>query len=216
MNSTWIVLHIPGFYAQVERLFFSQTLQPVVVVAGEGTRALVLSATPDARKLGVHEGMRTETLSKRDFFIIEATPDRYQSRVESTLGDLSTWFPKPYLLRKDFFAAEWTGGDRFLAYSLNEADDRLSKDGFVRMWGIGPSAGVAEIASMTTTPNHRVFVKHGSEKTFLAPLPIEALYDLDARSLSHLKEIGIHTLGQLADVPVVLLREMFGTDGIYL
>jgi DNA polymerase-4 len=62
-------------------------------------------------------------------------------------------------------------------------------------------------------PNAITVVTPGEEAVFLAPLPIEALWGVGPKTANRLKELGIHTIGDMARWPEVDLARMFGKLG---
>lgn len=62
-------------------------------------------------------------------------------------------------------------------------------------------------------PNAITVVPPGEEASFLAPLPVQALWGIGPKSADRLREIGIMTIGELARIPVTELARMFGKNG---
>ena len=217
MNTTWIILRLPGFYAVVEsRLHQLKSSDPLLVIMGEGARALILSVSPEAYTRGARPGMRLVDLPNLKFRCIPADPHRYQHANAEILRVMHASLPSPFLLRYGFFASEWTGGVRFLEKAVNEADELVRQLGFHGAWGIGATAAVAEIAAIRAKPGQRIQVKSPETPVFLASQSLEVLHDLDKSACDALHTLGIHTLGQLSAMPLLLLREMFGSEGLHL
>lgn len=68
----------------------------------------------------------------------------------------------------------------------------------------------------TGPPNAVTVVPPGSEAAFLAPLPCEELWGVGPRTAERLKELGLHTIGDLAVQPETLLIRQFGKHGAEL
>jgi DNA polymerase-4 len=79
--------------------------------------------------------------------------------------------------------------------------------------GVAATRLVAKIASELRKPDGLVVVPAGEEAAFLAPLPIERLWGVGAKSRAALADYGVHTIGDLAAVPVDLLARRFGKSG---
>ncbi len=56
-------------------------------------------------------------------------------------------------------------------------------------------------------------VPPGDEATFLAPLPVTALWSVDPKTAEKLAELGIHTIGNIAAWPAADLARRFGQHG---
>jgi len=85
--------------------------------------------------------------------------------------------------------------------------------------GLGVSVGiasckvVAKVASELSKPDGLLEVAPGKESSFLAPLPIAKLPGIGKRSERILNSLGIHTVGQLATLPLDTLKHHFGAAG---
>jgi len=62
-------------------------------------------------------------------------------------------------------------------------------------------------------PNAITVVPPGEEAAFLHPLPAQALWGVGPKTAERLKELGIHTIGDIADCPAEQLTRLFGKHG---
>ena len=62
-------------------------------------------------------------------------------------------------------------------------------------------------------PNAITVVPPGEEADFLRPLPAQALWGVGPKTAERLKELGIHTIGDIADCPKEQLALLFGKHG---
>ena len=76
---------------------------------------------------------------------------------------------------------------------------------------IGKSAasGVGPPMAITVAPS-------GEEAAFLAPLPVEIMWGVGPKTAERLEQIGILTIGDLAQKPAYELVRLFGKNGIEL
>ncbi len=213
---TYVVARIPGFVADVEQRLLQLQGQPVAVVTGEGSRALVVSVSQEALQQDVTPGMRVDRVDARECVIVPLSRERCEDTTREVLSCLSLPLPDPWELRLGVFISCWTGGTRMLEAARHEAASLLHRMGFEAGWGIGPEPAVAEIAARAAGRGKALRVEPSQVSGFLTPLPIHALPDLKQQQVEALHEIGIHTLGQLAALPDVVLREMFGPEGVHL
>jgi len=65
-------------------------------------------------------------------------------------------------------------------------------------------------------PNAISIVPPGSEAEFLAPLPVQMLWGVGPKTESKLKEMGVETIGDLAQLPEINLMRRFGKNGYEL
>jgi DNA polymerase-4 len=212
-----ITIRIPSFAANVEREHLPPSeARPLVVVAGEGTRALVLSADRRALQRGVRPGQRTETLPTEQLCLIPATPARYVDEVKRVCDLLARSLPLVHELRTGWFGAHWSKGDRFLARAMTDADHALRSLGHRAAWGVSRRPAVAEIASRVAQVGRSIRITEGEELEFLDPLPLSVLPDLERLHREMLYEMGVTTLGDILALPEPVLEELFGRDGIRL
>jgi nucleotidyltransferase/DNA polymerase involved in DNA repair len=78
--------------------------------------------------------------------------------------------------------------------------------------GLADNKFTASIAARFAHPHHPKLVSKGQEAAFLAALPI-TLLPLEGEAQRRLKLLGIHTLGQLAELSSGTLINQFGTAG---
>jgi DNA polymerase-4 len=79
--------------------------------------------------------------------------------------------------------------------------------------GAGPNKLVAKIATETVKPNGLCVIRAGELPGRLAPLPVSVCPGIGPKTAEVLQAAGITTLGQLAAVPLVKLRAVFGLWG---
>jgi len=87
--------------------------------------------------------------------------------------------------------------------------------------GIASNKLVAKIANDwgkahqkgTTPPNAITIIPPGEEAEFLAPLPVQSLWGVGPKTADKLAEVGITTIGALAETPPDTLEMLFGRFG---
>src|SRR5207302_9468636 len=96
------------------------------------------------------------------------------------------------------------------AIAVEIRDRILAECGLHASFGVATSKTVAKVASEVRKPRGMVVVAPGEEAAFLAPLPLRALPGLGPATEAALQGLGISTLGQLAALPVDVLRRRLG------
>ncbi|MEO8625631.1 MAG: DNA polymerase IV, partial [Candidatus Limnocylindrales bacterium] len=79
--------------------------------------------------------------------------------------------------------------------------------------GVAANRLVAKIASDLRKPDGLVVVPPGTEREFLAPLPIERLWGVGASTRNGLADYNVRTIGDLAALPEDVLVRRFGKHG---
>ena len=90
--------------------------------------------------------------------------------------------------------------------------------------GVASNKMMAKIASdfgksqVTTgcSPQAICVVPFGEEAAFLAPLPVSTLWGVGPKTEAQLKDLNLHTIGQLAQHPLKELVRRFGSHGYEL
>lgn len=214
MNDTHIVMRLPGLIAGIEKRLQGLPEQtPVLVCAGDGSRALVISACAHAVLQGVRPGMRMGRLEGFRGEVVAASPLRYEVGERELADRIGTALPDVEVLRSGVLRTRWSPGRRFLAGHLHQAREILAHEGYRAAWGVGPGDVVAEIAAAVAGVGETVIVEPGDTTAFLARQPVGVLPDLGEEHVHALHEIGVRTLGQIARLPDEVLRSLFGEDG---
>jgi nucleotidyltransferase/DNA polymerase involved in DNA repair len=78
--------------------------------------------------------------------------------------------------------------------------------------GVASAKLIAKIASDLKKPDGLVIVPPGTERAFLAPLPVRRLWGIGPKMEERLAKLGIHTIGQLADGKAAPLLGTHGLD----
>lgn len=215
-----------SFYASVE-VSGNPVLRgkPVIVGAdprgGKG-RGVVLSCTYEARSFGVCSAMPVyrayalcpqavylkpqfmlyERVSRKVMRILRGFADRFeQLSIDEAFLDVSS-------------EAEQYGSAEPVAKEVKLAVWKHA--GLTCSVGVAPSRVVAKIASEQCKPNGLLIVEPCEVDGFLAPLPVSKVPGVGKRVGAEMGKMGISTIGDLSSYPADLLRERFGTHGVYL
>jgi DNA polymerase-4 len=79
--------------------------------------------------------------------------------------------------------------------------------------GVAATKLVAKVASELRKPDGLVVVAPGDEAAFLAPLPISRLWGVGEKTATSLRDFGVVTIGDLANLPPEVLARRFGRPG---
>ena len=216
------VLHLDcdAFFASVEEILDpSLRGKPLIVGAPPERRGVVASASYPARAFGVRSAMPTAQALRLCPQAIVLPPrhkiyGEYSARMMAILSEY-TPLVEPLSLDEAFldvtgYKARW-GSPEELAQQLQE---RLSAElGLTASIGLASNKLVAKIASGLEKPRGFVVVPHGRETEFLCPLPVEKLWGVGEVTAGSLHEMGVSTIGQLAQLPASQLEARLGRRG---
>lgn len=217
------ILHIDldAFYPSVEELLDpSITGLPILVGGDPQGRGVVSSASYAARAYGVRSAMPMALALRLCPKAVvlrghhQAYSD-YSGRVMDILGKYTPLW-EPVSIDEAFL--DVTGCER-----LWGPPERIGRDiqrrvkeeiGLSASVGVASSKLVAKVASGLKKPAGFVVVPHGKEADFLAPMPVERLWGVGQVTAQVLLDMGIRTVGELAQLPLEILKGRFGRQGM--
>ena len=213
------ILHVDmdAFYASVELLERPELRgTPVVVGASTGNRGVVLSATYEARELGVHSAMpmsRAKRLAPHAVFI-SPHHDRYAEASRAVMDIFGSITPIVEPLSLDEAFLDVAGALRRLGRPVAIASlirARVHDEvGITCSVGVASSKFVAKLASTQSKPDGLLLIPRAKVIDFLHPLPVGALWGVGERTEEQLVRLGLETVADLAQTPVSTLERAVG------
>ena len=224
MNCARIIhIDLDAFFVSVEQVLNPELKGKPVVVGGKpDRRGVVAAASYEARAFGLHSGMPLATASRLcpQTIFIEGSFPRYRDaskRFMAILADFSPYLEpmgldEAYLDATGFESIH--GSIRQMAVAIKKRiKDEL---GLCASVGIAGCKVVAKVASDQSKPDGLLEVSAGEERSFLAPLPVVQLPGVGKKSERVLRGLGINTIGQLAALPLGILKSHFGIAGVII
>jgi DNA polymerase-4 len=212
------VLHVDmdAFFASVELLSRPELRGTPVIVGGGGSRGVVLSATYEARKFGVHSAMPM-TRARRlcpQATVISPSHGNY-SRVSAGVMEIfRSITPLVEPLASDEAFLDVSGAGRRLGSPATIAAlirDRVADEqGITCSVGVAPTKFVAKLASTRSKPDGLLVVPRTEVVSFLHPLPVGALWGVGDKTEETLLRLGLRTVGDIANTPLSTLRRALG------
>jgi len=223
MSSKRYIMHIDldSFFVSVERLYDPSLIGKPVIIGGNAQRGIVASCSYEARKFGVHSGMSSRDAFKLcpDAISVRGNHERYSDysrRVTKIIEEMVPLYQKASV---DEFYIDLTGTDRYYdPYQLaTQVRERIIKETKLPIsFGLASGKTIAKMATNRAKPNGQLFVPHGSETAFLAPLPIRAIPGMGESTCKKLYDYGIEKIGELQKVELRFLETVFGKNGIWI
>jgi DNA polymerase-4 len=209
-----VVAHLDcdAFYASVELLRRPELRGKAVIVAGSGPRAVVTTASYEARRFGVGSAMpasRARRLCPHaivlppDFAAYRATSQAVWAIVRERIGALQH-------LGLDEAYADLTGVEKPLRVLREVVAAVEEATGIALSVGIGPSRLVAKLCSDADKP--RGFLAMGREQaaSHFAAHPASRLPGIGPKTAERLRGMGIETVGALQRAAEADLAARFG------
>jgi len=219
------VFHVDmdAFFVSVEELFDpSLKGKPVVVGGRPNERGVVAAASYEARKFGVHSALPLRTAHKLcpQAIFVDGHPERYRKYSQRVHEVLKRFSPQVEMASIDEAYLDMTGTERLLGpplravHALHQTMQEATQ--LNCSIGIAASRMVAKVASALAKPNGVLWVIPGQEGRFLAPLPVRKIPGVGKVMEKSLHDLGISTVGDLANLAAAFLEERFGKWGLAL
>ena len=207
-------LDADAFYVSIELLRHPELRGQPVVVAGSGPRAVVTTASYEARRYGVGSAMpaaRARRLCPQAVFLAPDFPTYRE--VSGRLMDLV----RSHVERVEVVGLDEAYLDLEGLYSPRTAMRRLLAE--IRQAtrltcsvGIGPNKLVAKVASDAEKPAGFVVLSRAQACARFASSPPGLLPGIGPKTAARLAELGLTTLAAVASAPAQALVERFGPN----
>jgi DNA polymerase-4 len=208
------ILHadVDSFYASVEQRDHPGLRgRPVIVGAG-----VVLAASYEAKAFGVRTAMGGAE-ARRLCPAAVVVPPRMAMYSEAS-KELFSVFEESSPVVEGLSIDEAFLDVRGLAHIRGtpiEIAVRLRRDVLARVGvpvtvGVASTKFLAKVASGVAKPDGLLVVAAGREHAFLRPLPVERLWGVGAATSAKLRERGITTVGEVAELPETILVSLLG------
>ncbi|MFN8078758.1 MAG: DNA polymerase IV [Kineosporiaceae bacterium] len=218
------ILHVDmdAFYASVALIDRPELRGRPMIVGGSGRRAVVLSATYEARRFGVHSAMplgRARRICPQAV-VLEPDHHRYAEVSQGVMEIFRSITPLVEPLSLDEAFLDVSGAIRRLGRPSRIAQlirDRVADEQRITCSvGVAATKFVAKLASGRAKPDGLLVVAPDRMVPYLHALPVGALWGVGERTEESLKRLGLHTVADLAHTPVDTLERALGAVGTQL
>lgn len=214
MANSASILHadLDAFYASVEQLLNPELRGKPIAVGG----GVVLAASYEAKAFGVRGGMpgrlARELCPKLRF--VGGHYKEYQRLGDAAIDVLRDFTPLIERISIDEAFAEVAGSVHLFGTPAEMAESirgRVKDEvGLPISIGVARTKHLAKIASQVAKPDGMLVVDPATELEFLHDLPVELMWGVGPVTQGRLAEMGISTIGQLADTPGRSLERLLG------
>lgn len=215
-GTAWWILHVDldQFIAAVEVLRHPELAGMPVVVGGEGDptrRAVVATASYEARAFGVHSGMPLRTAARRcpDAVFLASDPTAYEAKSDEVMAVLRTFPGVVEVLGWDeAFVGTHTDDPESLAGEIRDAV--AQRTGLSCAVGIGDNKLRAKLATGFAKPAGVFRLTKDNWVAVMADRPTDALWGIGRKTARKLDELGLTTVRGLAVADPAELAARFG------
>lgn len=209
---------LDAFFASVEQQDHPEYRSKPVIVGGipGDRRAVVSTASYEARKYGIHSAMplsKAVELCPGGIFL-RGNHRRYAEVSHRIMEIFSEFSPSVIRMSIDEAFIDATGTERLFGPPLKTAQkikQRVREEtGLTVSIGIASTMYTAKIASGYRKPDGITVVPQGTEEQFMMSLPLEKIWGIGEKTQERLRKAGIFTAKSLHEKPEKLLAALFG------
>jgi DNA polymerase-4 len=212
------ILHLDmdAFFAAVELLRRPELTGKPVVIGGRGDpsrRGVVSTATYEARAFGVRSAMPLRTALKlcpeAVFLPVDfAEYHRYSEKFKAAMKSVAPLMEDRGIDEAYLDITALAGSSEDIAREIKR---RIRDDtGLTCSIGIAPNKLLAKMASELQKPDGLTILAASDLEARIWPLGVRRVPGIGPKTEARLAEMGVHTIGELAAVPVETLVDEFG------
>lgn len=196
-----------------------RTIPSIIGGDSETRHGIVLAKSTPAKKYGILTGEPIAMALRKCPELVCAPPDfplyaRNSRRMFEILSDYSDRIEQ-FSIDEGFL--EYTGMEKLLGPPLETAErirQRIKKElGFTVNIGVSCNKILAKMAGELEKPDKLITLFPEEIEEKLWPLPVEELFMVGRRTAPRLRQMGIRTIGELANFPLPLLEKEFKSYG---
>ena len=197
--------------------------RPLLVSGDPGTRkGIVLTASYEARYMGVKTAMPTVQALRLcpDALLVKPNFKLYVSYSRQIMAILGSFTPllEPYSIDEAWLdvsgCEKLFGPPDIIAHKIkNQIKDQL---GLQCSIGIASTKIMAKLASDFRKPDGLTVITWDDIPNLIWPMPVNKLVGVGPQTAATLHNMGVTTIGDLANFPPALLKQRLGTYGPHL
>lgn len=219
-----MILHLDmdAFFAAVEQRENPELKGKPVIVGGRSQRAVVSTASYEARVFGVKSAMPMFQAMKLcpQAIVVRGNMGLYKEISLSVYGILQTFSPLVEMMSIDEAYVDISGCERIFGPPVVMAEKIKQaiwdKEHLTCSIGITPLKFLSKIASDMNKPNGITLIPPAKVDEMLMTLPIHKVPGVGKRSLELLTRLGVKTLGDVKRISDNTLKHNLGVYGIRL
>jgi DNA polymerase IV len=205
-------IDMDAFYVSVELQRRPELKGLPVVVAGSGPRAVVTTASYEARRFGIFSATPAERARRLCPDAVFVPPDfeTYRARSKEVMAVLERHVERVEVVGLDEAYLDLTGLDRHRSAARALKEAVRAETGLTCSVGIGPNKLVAKVASDAEKPDGFLELTAEGARLRFAEASPGLIPGIGPKTVARLEELGIATLGRLGASPDEQLTQWFG------
>jgi len=216
------IIHIDmdAFFAQIEQRDRPQYKNTPLIVGGPLNRGVISSASYEARKYGLHAGMplsKAKRLCPRGTYVA-VDMEKYLAESRKIRDIFLQFTPLVEMMGSDEGFMDVTGCQKLFGDAVEIAKKIkgkiYEKTNLTSSAGVAPNKFLAKLASGLGKPNGLTVLPNTQKvREKIKQLPVSYIWGVGRVAQKTLNNMGIHTIGQLADTPARILQAKLGQNG---
>ena len=216
-----IHLDLDTFFVSVERLLRPELVGKPVIIGGTSDRGVVASCSYEARKFGIHSAMPMKMARALcgDAILVRGDMELYSKYSQTVTEIIAEKAPVYEKASIDEHYLDVTGMDRFFGLQkwTHELRQSIIKNtGLPISYGLSVNKTVSKIATGEAKPNGELYVAHDAVQPFVAPLSIRKIPMSGEKTYRLLRSMGVVTIDTLSHIPVNMMEQVMGRNGIVI
>lgn len=219
MERTILHLDLNTFFVSVERLREPKLNGKPVLIGSDSDRGVVASCSYEARAFGVRSAMPMKMAKQLcpEAIILRGDSGLYLKKSDEVTEIIRANVPLFEKSSVDEFYVDLSGTDRFhgsrkLARELRQRI--ITESGLPNSFGLSINKTVSKVATGEAKGGAgECYVERGTEKPFLAPMPIERIPGVGERTAHLLRSMGVARIHTLQELPIDLMHRLLGEHG---
>ena len=209
-----VIAHVDmdAFYVSIEMLRHPQLRGKPVVVAYDGPRGVVTTASYEARKYGVHSALPMVTARRRcpDLIVLPVDMQLYKRGSNKVMETLREFSDEVEVVGLDEAYVDLCSSPvpQARAQEIKRRINQVTR--LVCSIGLAPNKLMAKIASDLDKPDGFFVLTSDDWLATVGERPASLLPGVGERTFAKLRRIGIDTVGELARADEALLEQAFG------
>ena len=221
MQAPRTILHLDlnTFFVSVERLREPKLNGRPVLIGADSDRGVVASCSYEARAFGIRSAMPMKVAKQLcpEAIILRGDSGLYLRKSDEVTEVVRAHVPLFEKSSVDEFYVDLSGTDRFFgSWKLaTELRRRIAKEtGLPNSIGLSINKTVSKVATGEAKQGlGELQVPLGTEKPFLAPMPIERIPGVGGKTAHLLRSMGVMKIHTLQEVPIDLMQRLLGEHG---
>ena len=217
---TILHLDLNTFFVSVERLREPKLIGRPVLIGADSDRGVVASCSYEARAFGVRSAMPMKMAKQLcpEAIILRGDSGAYLKKSDEVTEIIRAHVPLFEKSSVDEFYADLSGTDRFHGSwkMATELRQRIIKEsGLPNSLGLSINKTVSKVATGEAKhrPDGQLQVPGGTEKPFLAPMPIERIPGVGGKTAHLLRSMGVARIHTMQELQVDLMQRLLGEHG---